>query len=129
MITNSEEFIKIQWLLALSNISTTDCFKVNALIIKLSKENQRLKKQLEEQIATNEVLSHELTKDKILKQDHLTTCCGMSIKNVQNLINQQKEFIKYLEDESKEVYRDGGLRQNIFRQILQKYKEIIGDDK
>lgn len=45
------------------------------------------------------------------------------------LINQQKEFIKYLEDESKEVYRDGGLRQNIFRQILQKYKEIIGNDK
>lgn len=43
--------------------------------------------------------------------------------------NQQKEFIKYLEDESKEVYRDGGLRQNIFRQVLQKYKEIIGDDK
>ncbi len=39
---------------------------------------------------------------------------------------QQKEFIKYLENESKEVYRDGGLRQNIFRQILQKYKEIIG---
>ena len=42
---------------------------------------------------------------------------------------QQKEFIKYLEDESREIYRDGGLRQNIFRQILQKYKEIIGDDK
>lgn len=96
-------------------------------IRKLEKENQELKKQLEEQIATNEVLSHELTKDKILKQDHLTTCCGMSIKNVQKLINQQKEFIKYLEDESKEIYRDGGLRQNIFRQILQKYKEIIGD--
>lgn len=42
---------------------------------------------------------------------------------------QQKAFIKYLEDESKEVYRDGGLRQNIFRQILQKYRSIIGDDK
>ncbi len=41
------------------------------------------------------------------------------------LETQQKEFIKYLEDESKEIYRDGGLRQNIFRQILQKYKEII----
>ena len=42
---------------------------------------------------------------------------------------QQKAFIKYLEDESKEVYRDGGLRQNIFRQILLKYRSIIGDDK
>lgn len=45
-----------------------------------------------------------------------------------NLENQQKEFINYLEDESKEVYRDGGLRQNIFRQILQKYKSIIGEN-
>ena len=38
---------------------------------------------------------------------------------------KQKEFMKWLEDEIKEVYRDGGLRQNIFRQILQKYEEII----
>ena len=42
---------------------------------------------------------------------------------------QQKEFIEYLEDESKKIYRDFGLRQNIFREILSKYKEIIGDDK
>lgn len=107
--------------------ASNEIIRQDEQIRKLEKENQDLKKQLEEQIATNEVLSHELTKDKILKQDHLTTCCGMSIKNVQKLINQQKEFIKYLEDESKEIYRDGGLRQNIFRQILQKYKEIIGD--
>jgi|GEM_PF-5622452 len=83
MITNSEEFIKIQWLLALSNIPTTDCFKINALILKLSKENQKSK-------------------------------------------DQQKEFMSWLEDESKKIYRDGGLRQNIFKQVLQKYKEIIG---
>ena len=48
---------------------------------------------------------------------------------LEKLKNQQKEFIKYLEDESKEIYRDGGLRQNIFKQVLQKYKSIIGDDK
>lgn len=46
-------------------------------------------------------------------------------KENQELKNQQKEFIKYLEDESKEVYRDGGLRQNIFKQVLQKYKNIL----
>lgn len=46
--------------------------------------------------------------------------------NNQKLKKQQKEFIKYLEDESKEIYRDGGLRQNIYKEILQKYKEIIG---
>ena len=48
------------------------------------------------------------------------------LKENQKSKDQQKEFIKYLEDESRETYRDGGLRQNIFRQILQKYKEIIG---
>lgn len=41
--------------------------------------------------------------------------------------NQQKEFIKWLEDESKEIYRDGGLRQNIYKEVLKKYKEIIGE--
>lgn len=98
-------------------------------------EYNELKKQLEEQIATNEVLSHELTKDKILKQDYLTTCCGMSIKNVQKLINQQKEFIKYLEDEiqSCEAVSDLLFNSNkemkAYKQILQKYKEIIGDYK
>lgn len=40
----------------------------------------------------------------------------------------QKEFINYLKDESKEIYRDGGLRQNIYKEILQKYKEIIGEN-
>ena len=47
--------------------------KNNELLIsynqELLKENQSLKKQLEEYEATNEVLSHELTKDKLLQQD------------------------------------------------------------
>lgn len=33
----------------------------------LQKENKKIKKQLEEYKATNEVLSHELTKDKVLQ--------------------------------------------------------------
>jgi hypothetical protein len=74
----------------------------------LLKENQELKKQLEER-------NIEYFKGAYDTHDKYYT--------------QQKEFIKYLEDESKEVYRDGGLRQNIFRQILQKYEEIIGDVK
>ncbi len=60
-----------------------DCIKINDLILKLSKENQKSK-------------------------------------------DQQKEFIKYLEKESNEIYRDGGLRQDFFKQVLQKYKEITG---
>lgn len=84
--------------------------KTRDYINQLEKENKELKKQLENKysktgILTNEVLYEENTK----------------------LINQQKEFIKYLEDESKKIYRDFGLRQNIFREILSKYKEIIGE--
>ena len=60
-------------------------------------EAKELKKQLEELKSTNKVLSEELTKDKILKQDCLTTCCGIPIGDIPKLINQQKKFIEYLE--------------------------------
>ena len=43
--------------------------------------------------------------------------------------NQQKEFIKWLEKESKEVIRDAGYHQRICEDILEKYKEIVGSDK
>ena len=83
-------------------------------------ENQELKKQLEEYKATNKVLSHELTKDKVLQQYCLTTCCGIPIGDIPKLITQQKEFIKFLEDNYKET-------QDIwYIKILQKYKSIIG---
>lgn len=52
------------------------------------------------------------------KLEYLTEYAKMS--------SSQDKFIKYLEVESREIYRDGGLRQNIFRQVLQKYKEITG---
>lgn len=110
----------------------------------LLKENQSLKKQLEEYKATNEVLSHELTKYKLLQQDCLTTCCGIPIGDIPKLITQQKEFINYLEDEKdrlarecSNIYEDGLghtrlVNEDIFDEIndvLQKYREIIGDDK
>lgn len=85
-----------------------NCYGENARCIDLLiKENQELKKQLEER----NIEYFKGVYDTNNKYD-----------------TQQKVFIKYLKDESKEIYRDGGLRQNIFRQILQKYKEIIGDD-
>lgn len=58
----------------------------------LLKEIQELKKQLEEYKATNKILSHELTKDKILKQDHLTTCCGIPIADIPKLIEKNKKL-------------------------------------
>ena len=100
---------------------------------RLEKENQELKKQLEELKSTNKVLSEELTKDKILKQDCLTTCCGIPIGDIPKLINQQKEFIEYLENEIYSFELRGTSPEynfeNVLKRILLKYKEIIGDDK
>ena len=93
--------------------------------IDIRKENQELKKQLENY--------------KKLGFKHLVD------KN-NNLENQQKEFIKYLEDEIKlyendiqnfkkdyKVYfsliNDLRVSKAKIEEILQKYKEIIGDDK
>ncbi len=93
----------------------------------LLKENQELKKQLENRYEkvgslTNEILYEENTK----------------------LINQQKKFIKYLEDEIKQINPNSLSISElinseldnikftqflIYKEILQKYKEIIGDDK
>ena len=96
---------------------------VNEIVSPILKENKELKKQLEEYKATNEVLSHELTKDKVLQQDCLITCCGIPIGDIPKLITQQKEFINFLEDNYKET-------QDIwYIKILQKYKSIIGVDK
>lgn len=82
--------------------------QLNSLVNSCQEKIRQLKKQLEDKYEKVGTLTGELLYEENTK-----------------LINQQKEFVKYLEDESKEVYRDGGLRQNIFRQILQKYKEII----
>ena len=49
-------------------------------------------------------------------------------KENQELKNQQKEFIEWLENESKELIRDAGYHQRICLEILDKYKEIIGGD-
>ena len=144
MITDNEKFIEIQAILVSSNINTRDCAKINDLIIELSKENQELKEKLDkyenpEDMTLMMMWCTEKVKDeneKLMKQLDETDRklfltkneLDMREKSIDNKLNQQKEFIKYLEDESKEIYRDGGLRQNIFRQILQKYKEIIGSD-
>lgn len=104
----------------------------------LEKENQELKKQLEEYKATNEILSQELTKDKVLHQECLTTCCGIPIGDIPKLITQQKEFIKYLEDEINKLKKEYGNyvyddyseekgKYDTYIEILQKYKSIIGE--
>lgn len=80
----------------------------------LQRENKKIKKQLED------------ANEKIILLQASETMLNYK-KTLEE--TQQKEFIKWLEDESKEIYRDGGLRQNIYKEVLKKYKEIIGDNK
>ena len=120
------------------NALQKDLNEENFQCSKYAIENQLLKKQLEELKSTNKVLSEKLTKDKILKQDCLTTCCGIPIGDIPKLINQQKEFIEYLEDEFTKIQNDIEKeidnnvkyfkveRRQIITEILQKYKEITG---
>lgn len=102
---------------------------------KLIKEKQELKKQLENNSKIN-VADHK----------YASTCEDKVIV----LETQQKEFIKYLEDKIYSIEPKGtGInynceydseedyvmamqyqsRLNTLKEILQKYKEIIGDDK
>lgn len=92
----------------------------------LFEENQELKKQLEEK-------SKEINRNKTLN------FINKVFKENTKLENQQKEFIEYMNKTIEELQCDdvddeemkGYLIQRIdtFKEILQKYKEIIGDDK
>lgn len=89
-------------------------------------ENQELKKQLEEYKNSQSC-------------SFVNICKNVKIANY----NQQKEFIKYLEDGIKQInpkiLDDGELNLRLddikytryltYKEILQKYKSIIGDDK
>lgn len=121
-------------------IRDKELYLAQYIMKKLGEENQDLKKQLEKTKATNKVLSKELTKDKGLRQDCLTTCCGIPIGDIPKLKTQQEEFIKYLEDSIKvaettiESLNDCRIpyskcKEIISKEILSKYKEIIGSDK
>lgn len=127
-----------KYLNAVADYETTMAEKeqLNSLVNSCQEEIRQLKKQLEGLKSTNKVLSEELTKDKILKQDCLTTCCGIPIGDIPKLINQQKEFIEYMNKTIEELECEdvddeemkGYLIQriNTFKEILQKYKKIIG---
>lgn len=103
----------------------------------LSKENQELKKQLEEYQLQNINLREDIMIQKIAFPNKLikdkTFYNLYDMPTYEELLAQQKEFIKYLEDEKDRLARIcNNLGENKFDEaddILQKYKEIIGDDK
>lgn len=123
-----------------------DCQTVKSLL----KENQELKKQLEEYQKDIKDLDNQNKRAfENMQLNQLKVC---------NMVKQQKEFIKYLEDEidicdgfldtvksdlrdtlygvmsSNKTYittriKENETAQKVYKEILQKYKEIIGDDK
>lgn len=91
--------------------------KIYCPLCYFKKENQELKKQLEKKYEKAGTLTGELLYEENTK-----------------LINQQKEFIEYLENEIKnsdicDVYVRGmkfnSAEKMIYKDILSKYKEII----
>lgn len=101
-----------------------NCYGENARCLDLLiKENQKLKKQLEQY--QEEVCILDMRTDENIKYK-----------------NQQKEFIKWLEkkqsflrDEISELTLDmcntdfQDIKTEVYEKVLQKYKSIIGDDK
>lgn len=90
----------------------------------LLKENQELKKQLEEKNKPQIFIETQDMEERYaegLYQDYLE-------EENKKYKNQQKEFILYLRHLSN-WYSADGVKQGMVNEILQKYKEIIGDDK
>lgn len=125
-----------------------DCQTVKSLL----KENAELKKQLEKKQNPLQGIFSQVNDDMLLRD------CGAMQSEIDEYKTQQKEFIKYLEDEidicdgfldtvksdlrdtlygvmsSNKTYittriKENETAQKVYKEILQKYKEIIGDDK
>lgn len=102
--------------------------KDNELIVsynqQLLKENNELKKQLEEYKKDIKDLDNQNKRSfENMQLNQLEVC---------NMIKQQKEFIKWLEDylnlfDNMDI--DEQISYDMIEEILQKYKEIIGENK
>ena len=105
-----------------------DCQTVKSLL----KENQKLQEKYENAVSDYETTMAD--KNELKKQVENYKKLGFKYlmdKN-NNLENQQQEFIKYLEDYLKlfdYMCIDEQADYDMIEEILQKYKEIIGDDK
>ena len=106
---------------------------VNAVEI-LNKQDKRIK-ELEE---TNKVLSNELTKNSILKQDHIETCCGIpifeipKIKEENQQLKQQltttKKALELACEHIKEDLKCDDTENEIYNYFKTKAKEMMKSD-
>lgn len=81
------------------NQGVGDIFKVVNL---LNQQDKRIK-ELEE---TNKLLSNELTKNSILKQDHIETCCGIPIFEIPKMKQENEQLKHKLHDLPKKIVEE-----------------------
>ena len=98
-------------------------------------ENRMLKKQLEEcqlqnfDLREDIMIQKQAIPNKLIKDKTFYDLYDMP--TYEDLLTQQKEFIKWLEDyinlfDKKDIYEEGSC--DMLEEILQKYRSIIGDD-
>lgn len=102
----------------LNNIDFENDDVVYNKIEKLFKENQELKKQFENAVADYETTMAE----KVELERQLKELGGVDEYN-RYLLNQQKEFIRWLDGNTRLAPEP---KKGLLNEILQKYKEIIG---
>lgn len=98
---------------------------------RLINENAELKKQLEENKNPLKGIFAQVNDDTLLRD------CGNMNAEINELKNQQQEFIKYLEDEIKackavsDLLFNSNKEMKVYKEILTKYKKImrISDEK
>lgn len=98
---------------------------------RLINQNQELKEQLEEKQNPFKGIFAQVNDDTLLRD------CGNMNAEMNELKNQQKEFIKWLEDEINKLVKEYGNyvyddyseekgKYDSYQEILQKHYEIIG---
>ncbi len=98
------------------------CEVARELLKQYQKENQELKKQLEEKQNPLQGIFAQVNDDTLLRD------CGNMNAEINGYKTQQKEFIEFLEAMSRmyqNEYKDINTAEH-YNCVLQKYKEIIG---
>lgn len=99
-------------------------------------ENRMLKKRIEEcqlqnfDLREDIMIQKQAIPNKLIKDKTFYDLYDMP--TYEDLLTQQKEFIKWLEDyinlfDKKDIYEEGSC--DMLEEILQKYRSIIGDEK
>ena len=92
-------------------------------MIKLLNQQDKRIKELEE---TNKVLSNELTKNSILKQDHIETCCGIPIFEIPKMKEENQQLKQQLHYLPKKIVED--IKKQLFNHFkvknIEEYEKL-----